>query len=177
MERQAERKGPAQVRSEMRDPWQKKRCCLTGPHPAFLKRTEDDIRVELENSILKAVSEGYTTFVSGLNEGTDLWAAEIVVRLQQTRPELHLIAAIPSPDFDEEWDGKWRKSYRELLSRAEYVRVMAAALSEEALRERSEWMVRRSAKVIALVTGHPGETGRILKAASLRRMPVQVIRG
>lgn len=53
--------------------------------------------------------------------GVDIWAAEIVVRLKERDPKLHLVAIIPYPGFDEGWEEDWRQRYHRLLSLAEYV--------------------------------------------------------
>ena len=73
------------------------RCCFTGHRPSRLLRPEDDIRVDLENSILASVRECCHSFISGMACGVDIWAAEIVVRMKDQFPDLnlHLIAAIP----------------------------------------------------------------------------------
>ena len=91
----------------MNDALRSSRCCFTGHRPQSLRRSEDDIRVDLENSILAAVREGCRTFISGMACGVDIWAAEIVVRMKEQFPDLHLhlIAAIPYAGFDERWPG------------------------------------------------------------------------
>ncbi len=161
----------------MKDDMRMTRCCFTGHRPPALKRPEDDIRVDLENSILTAVSEGFTTFISGMACGVDIWAAEIVIRLKIIRPDLHLIAAIPCPGFDEGWDEDWRGRYRFLLSRAEYVKVLASTYSGEACQKRNEWMVDHSAKVIAVYNGQPGGTLNTVRYARLRRVPIRFLQG
>ena len=161
----------------MKDDLRKLRCCFTGHRPQSLKRLEDDIKVDLENSIRKAVAEGYTTFISGMCYGVDIWAAEIVVRLKQSNPKLHLIAAIPFPGFDEAWEETWRERYRLLLSQAEYVKVMEPAFSREAYQKRNEWMVNHSSKVIAVYNGQPSGTRNTIKYAMLCRVPVVLLKG
>ena len=47
------------------------RCCFTGHRPEKLKKTEEEIKKGLEEAILKAVSEGYTTFITGMARGVD----------------------------------------------------------------------------------------------------------
>lgn len=161
----------------MKDELRKTRCCFTGHRPQMLKRQEDDIKVDLENSILKAISEGYTTFISGMAYGVDIWAAEIVVRLKKSNPGLHLVAAIPFPGFDEAWEEDWRIRYRFLLSQAEYVKVMEPAYSKEAYQERNEWMVNHSAKVIAIYNGQPSGTRNTIRYAMLCKVPVLCLCG
>ena len=161
----------------MKDDLRKTRCCFTGHRPHLLKRQEDDIKVDLENAILHAVSEGFTTLISGMAPGVDIWAAEIVVRLKQSRPELHLVAAIPYPGFDERWEESWTARYRVLLSKADYVKVLEPAYSIESYQERNEWMVSHSSKLIAVYNGQAGGTRNTIRYAKLCKVPTQFLRG
>ena len=161
----------------MKDDLRGKRCCFTGHRPQWLKRSEEDIKVDLENSILKAISEGRTTFISGMEYGVDIWAAEIVIRMKAGNPNLHLIAAIPFPGFDEDWDSEWRKRYRYLLSQAEYTKILEPECSEEAYQKRNEWMVSHSSKVIAVYNGEPGGTRNTIRYARLSKVPVTIFPG
>ncbi len=154
-----------------------KRCCIAGYAPQALKRPEDDVRVDLENCILSAIGEGYTTFISGLDRGVGIWAAEIVVRLKDGGTGLHLVAAVPWPGFDEEWEDGWRQRYRVLLSRAEYVKVLCPAEGRDALMKRSEWMVSHSARLIAVYNGESGEIRDTVRCARVRRVPVRYVKG
>ena len=159
----------------MRDELRSSRCCFAGQIPQALKRPEDDVKVDLENRILAAVSEGYTTFISGLSPGTDIWAAEIVVRLKTVLPRLHLVAAIPFPGFDREWEEAWRARYRLLLSRAEYVKVLEPVFSGDAFRKRDEWMVTHSAMLIAVYGGQGGGTRDAVRRARAGGVTVRII--
>ena len=85
------------------DEKRKIRCAFTGHRPQYLTRCEEDVRVDLENAIMAAIKDGYTTFISGLAYGVDIWAAEIVARMKAQNPALHLVAAIPFPDFSDSW--------------------------------------------------------------------------
>ena len=76
------------------------RCCFTGHRPEKLKRSEEEIKNGLEEAILKAIHDGYTTFITGMARGVDIWAGQIVLRLRQSNPNLRLIAALPYPDCD-----------------------------------------------------------------------------
>ena len=55
------------------------RCCFTGHRPNKLVYSEDEIKSLLEKAIEKAISYGYVTFITGMAQGTDIWAAEIVI--------------------------------------------------------------------------------------------------
>ena len=161
----------------MKDDLRKLRCCFIGHRPQSLKRLEDDVKVDLENCVRKAAAEGYTTFISGMCYGVDIWAAEIVIRMKQTNPGLHLIAAIPFVGFDEAWTDDWRGRYRLLLSQAEYVKVMEPAYSREAYQKRNEWMVNHCSKVIAVYNGLPSGTRNTIRYARMCKVPVLFLAG
>lgn len=163
----------------MNDPLRKRRCCLLGPSPEWLKRPEDDIRVDLENSVMAAVREGLNTFVCGLDRGTGIWGAEIVVRLRNQFPDmgLRLVACVPYPGFDEEWDASWRDRYRVLLSLSEYVRVLSPYPSPAARRIRNEWAVIHSVRLIAVCVRDDMETREAVFFAGKNRVPVSRVPG
>lgn len=65
-------------------------CCFTGHRPQSLpwKFNEQDERClkmkeQLRNEIIKAIKNGYTTFISGMALGFDMICAEIVLELKK----------------------------------------------------------------------------------------------
>ena len=159
------------------DEKRKIRCAFTGHRPQYLTRCEEDVRVDLENAIMAAIKDGYTTFISGLAYGVDIWAAEIVARMKAHNPALHLVAAIPFPDFSDGWTEEWKARYNVLLAEAEYVKVMAPAYSNEAYHARNRWLVDHSSRVIAVYNGEPSGTRNTILYARKTRVPVQVLKG
>lgn len=47
------------------------RCCFTGHRPEKLRRSEKEVRADLEYEIRKAVCDGLNVFISGMARGTD----------------------------------------------------------------------------------------------------------
>ena len=78
----------------------KHRCCFTGHRPQKLNFTEEEIKVLLDNAIDKAIEKGYVTFITGMAMGVDIWAAEIVLQKRKSNTDIHLICAIPHPEFE-----------------------------------------------------------------------------
>lgn len=72
-----------------------KRCCFTGHRPSKLKQDEPAIKRSLAAAIDRAIDRGYTTFITGMAQGTDIWAAEIVLDRRKANPDLKIICAIP----------------------------------------------------------------------------------
>lgn len=134
------------------------RCCFTGHRPEKLTRTEEEVKRSLEAAILKAIKDGYTTFITGMARGVDIWAGQIVLRLRQDNPDLKLIAALPYPGCDSRWSASWRKQYAEVLKAADLVKAISPAYSIASFQKRDEWMVDQSSRVIAVYDGVSGGT-------------------
>lgn len=140
--------------SEMRQ----HRCCFTGHRPQKLTRSEKAIKKDLEASITAAVKDGFTTFITGMAYGVDIWAGEIVVQLRKKNPNLRLIAAVPFDGFDNRWSSEWQQDYSALLEEADLVRYICPRYNPGAYQRRNEWMVDHSARVIAVFNGEKSGT-------------------
>lgn len=80
----------------------KKVCSFTGHRPSSFDfgYDEGDARcIELKSKLFREVSnacfEGYRVFYTGMAEGVDLWAAEVVLRVSAYFPDIELYAVIP----------------------------------------------------------------------------------
>lgn len=87
------------------------RCCFTGRRPEKLTMPEAEVISWLESEIQKAIDDGFVTFISGMARGVDIWAAEIVLRLQDEGEHVHLICASPYEGFERSWSEDWKQRY------------------------------------------------------------------
>ena len=141
------------------------RCCFTGHRPEKLARPEEEVKKGLEVKIVKAIQDGFTTFITGMARGVDIWAAQIVLRLRQGNPELRLIAALPYPNCDRRWPVEWRRQYAEILNAVDMVKSLSPAYSIASFQKRDEWMVDHSTRAIAVYDGVPGGTKNTIEYA------------
>jgi uncharacterized phage-like protein YoqJ len=151
------------------------RCCFTGHRPEKLKRAETEIKKGLEGAILKAIHEGFTTFITGMARGVDIWAGQIVLRLRQDNPDLRLIAALPYPGCDRRWSASWRRQYAEVLEAADLVECTSDEYSMASYQKRDEWMVDHSAMVIAVYDGVSGGTKNTIEYATQCKAEISCI--
>ncbi len=135
-----------------------RRCCFTGHRPEKLKRSEEEIKKGLEEAILKAIHDGYTTFITGMARGVDVWAGQFVLGQRQNNPELKLIAALPYPGCDNRWSASWRRQYADVLKAADLVKTISPKYSMASFQKRDEWMVDQSSRVISVYDGVSGGT-------------------
>ncbi len=140
-------------------------------------RSEDDIKVDLENAIIEAIKAGYSTFITGCACGVDIWAGEIVLRLKYWYPDIKLIAAVPFTGFDKRWPMEWKKRLKHLLNESDFVKVISSPSIDNVYQRRNEWMVNNSGKVIAVFNGQPSGTKNTINYARKQKVPVHIIRG
>lgn len=134
------------------------RCCFTGHRPQKLRRSEKEIKADLESSIQQAIMDGYTTFITGMAYGVDIWAGQIIVKLRKSNPDLHLIAAVPFRGFEDRWSTDWKRAYQQLLDEVDLVKYICPGYNAGAYQRRNEWMVDHSSRVIAVFNGEPSGT-------------------
>lgn len=148
-------------------------CCFTGHRPFGLTRTEAEIKRELRSEIVKAFEDGYTVFISGMAQGVDIWAGEIVKTIQGAK----LVAAMPFPGFDENWSPQWRSRLYSLLDKADRAGYISPAYSRQAYQKRNEWMVNASSRLIAVWNGKPSGTLNTIRYARKKEIQIQIIKG
>lgn len=149
------------------------RCCFTGHRPKKLRRPEAEIKADLEKAINHAIADGYTTFITGMAYGVDIWAGQIVVRLRKRNPNLHLIAAVLFRGFEDRWSSDWKRAYQELLEQSDLVKYICPGYNPGAYQRRNEWMVDHSNRVIAVFYGEPSGTNNTIDYA--RRDSIQIV--
>lgn len=148
------------------------RCCFTGHRPEKLTISEHEIKAALESKIQAAIADGYQTFISGMARGVDLWAAEIVLRLRAEGLPIHLVCASPYEGFENRWRAEWRELYRRIWAKADFVKYICTGYSPACFQIRNEWMVDRSARVIAVYNGTSGGTCNTLKYAAAQGLSI-----
>lgn len=146
------------------------RCCFTGHRPEKLIRSEAEIKKDLEAAILQAINDGFVTFITGMARGVDIWAAEIVLQLRKQNPNLHLITASPYEGFESRWTEDWKVRYNTVMEQADLIRYVCKGYSKACFQIRNEWMVDRSARVIAVYNGEPGGTRNTIEYAEKNKV-------
>lgn len=149
--------------------------CFTGHRPEKIIRSEQEIKKDLEAEILRAYSEGFTGFISGMARGTDIWAAESVLRLRSQGFPLRLLCACPYPGFEKSWSSHWQQRYRNILSSADQFYFICPSYCRSCFQRRNEWMADHSSRVIAVYSGEKGGTRNTIAYALRKNLPVVYI--
>lgn len=147
--------------------------CFTGHRPYKLHQPEAVVIASLEAKIREAIDDGFDTFICGMAWGVDIWAAEIVLRLKAEGSPIRLIAAVPYYGFERSWNHDWKLRYHHALAGADEVNYICDHYHRGCFQIRNEWMVDRSARLIAAYTGEKGGTKNTVDHAA--RKGVQTV--
>jgi len=154
----------------------KHRCCFTGHRPEKLNIPEDRLVPLLEAEIRRAIDDGFTTYITGMAQGVDLIAGEIVLRLREQDDRLKLISALPYPTFGLRWGGEWTERFRRVVLAADLIKSVCPFFTYTSYQFRNVWMVNHSGLVIAVFNGEAGGTKNTLEYAEAMNVPCRIIR-
>lgn len=147
---------------------QEKTCCVTG-HRDIPDEQVSHIKKSLEQEIDRAISDGFSCFISGFADGVDLLFAGIVAERITKNPALKLIAAIP---YRRRLD-TLQKSERTkaLIDLCTEIYVAAEDYRPSVYAKRNRYMVDRSECVIAVYDGREkgGTVGTIRLAHTMKK--------
>ena len=101
--------------------------------------------------------------------GVDIWAAEIVLRLRESNPAIHLVAASPYRGFEIRWSADWQSRYNAILQQADLVKFICPGYSRDCFQRRKEWMINRCSRVIAVYNGEPNGTWNTIEYAKQKK--------
>ena len=119
---------------------------------------EKEIKPLLEKAIDEAIADEYVTFITGMAMGTDIWAAEIVLERKKANKDLHLIRALPHPNFESRRSITEKMRFNKIIKKADLVKEINDHYFTGCYQVRNEWMVDRSNLVIAVFNGKKSGT-------------------
>ncbi|HOF99759.1 MAG: DNA recombination-mediator protein A [Firmicutes bacterium ADurb.Bin248] len=139
--------------------------CFTGYRPQKLPwgGNEDDPRCDalkfrLVESIVAAYARGYRTFLSGMAQGVDTYAAEAVLALSKVLRGMELVCAVPYPAYALSLPREHRARYEAIVLGAARCAVCSEKSGSAAMQRRNGFMVENSSLVIAVYDGKAGGT-------------------
>lgn len=154
---------------------------FTGYRPEKIRLSSANPAIEAEiRGGLRAVLEelyalGYRTFLSGMAEGFDIWAAQEVLGLRESGrcPDMELVAVVPFEGQPAGFTPAFRQAHESILGRAREAVVLAPRYYQGCYEARNDYLVENSSVVVCYFDGQPGGTMYTVKKA--RRHGLRVI--
>lgn len=151
--------------------------CFSGHRPEKLPQ-DSEMKMLISMLYLEirsAIQDGADCFYTGMAEGIDLIAAEIVVSFRKEDPDIRLIAVRPFADHGRGLCGIERYRYDSILDLADEVVILAPHFSKSCFRERNAYMVERSRRLIAVVQDMRSGTGQTIRMAQRKGLETRII--
>ena len=152
-----------------------KTCCFTGHRPGKLVADESEIRAWLRQEINRAVNSNFNTFICGMADGVDVWAALEVLALRKNNPEIRLVSAVPFRGMDKSSQCGDISLFNKIISESDYVHYICDYYTRWCFLARDRWMVDRSERVIAVFNGSKGGTAYTLEYARNKGREIVVV--
>ena len=134
--------------------------------------SETEVKEKIRNEIVKAIQDGFITFISGMARGIDIWAAEIVLQEKKNNPHIKLLCAVPYNGFEKSWSESEKNNYNNIIENADYVKFVCEHYSRQCFQIRNVYMVDLSERVIAAYNGIAGGTRNTIKYAEKKNVEV-----
>ena len=158
-------------------------CMFTGHRPKGLSfgYNERDSRCKklkkaLKKLILNKIQEKNTTaFLSGMALGTDIFAAEIVLKLKEKFRDITLTAILPCRTQAARWNKEAIARYEHILAKCDKVIVLQDEYTLSCMHKRNLYMVEHSDCAIAVWSGTEGGTANTIRFATDRHLPFTVL--
>lgn len=135
-------------------------CAFTGHRPnsfpwGYNENAQDCVLLKkvLAEQIVTLVDDGVTGFISGMAQGVDLWAAQIILDLRKKNPLLKLCCALPCDDQEKMWPDPVKKQYHSILEQADKVVRVGREYTSECMRTRNQYMVDHANILLAVYNG------------------------
>ncbi|CDN30806.1 hypothetical protein BN938_0701 [Mucinivorans hirudinis] len=151
---------------------------FTGYRTAKILRSSNEpdilqtIATELDKTVLCLHKQAYTTFLSGMSEGFDLFAAEAVLRARMKHPEIRLIAVIPFQGQELGYSDRDKERYKIIYELANEVIYTDESYNERAYLDRNDFLLDNSSVVVCYYDGQRGGTMYTVNRAKLRALPI-----
>ena len=143
----------------------KKCCCFTGHRPYKLGISENKAKQLLSDAVDKMIKKGYTTFISGMAQGIDMWAAEVVLSKREKNPAIFLVCVSPYKGMENKWNEIDRQKYNSIIEQGDEIIYLCEHYTSYCFHARNNWMVNHSSMVIAAYNNEDGGTKNTVQYA------------
>lgn len=148
-----------------------KTCCFTGHRPKYYRFGENEsdpecLRIKAfvrERCEYLIAEKGVTHFISGGAVGLDTWAMEEVLDLKGTYNHITLECALPYAGMPQRFAVADRERYERIAPHLDAITILNQRYFPGCMQRRNEYMVDKSAYVVAVWTGGKSGTGNTVK--------------
>lgn len=146
--------------------------CFTGHRTIpFLQRRKIEKRTE--EALIEAIKQGYRFFGAGGALGFDTLAAQTVLRLKKTYPQIKLILVLPCLSQTRGWRPEDIAEYERIKAAADKVVYTSQEYTRDCMFKRNRHLVDNSSLCIAYLTENTGGTAYTVDYARFKGLIIK----
>lgn len=123
----------------------------------------------------KAIAEGFECFLSGMAEGVDMIAAQLLMEIKEIQTHIKIIAVVPCRNQCSKWAKQQQEKYKQMLENCDKVIVLNEKYTPTCMNERNKFMCENSCVLIAGFSGERGGTKNTIEYAKQNKSKVIII--
>ena len=137
---------------------------MTGNRPQKLPFAENSregalLKERMRAAVASLIEEGYTRFITGMAQGSDIWFAECVLALRDVYPDVELVAAVPYAGQRDRLSAADRFRYDRIINECAETVVLSGEYTKFCMNKRNRYMVDNSD--VVLVVGYAPSGGTV----------------
>ena len=146
--------------------------CFTGHRTIpFLQRRKIEKRTE--EALIEAIKQGYQFFGAGGALGFDTLAAQTVLRLKETYPQIKLILVLPCLSQTRGWRPEDIAEYERIKAAADKVVYTSQEYTRDCMFKRNRHLVDNSSLCITYLTENSGGTAYTVDYARFKGLIIK----
>lgn len=157
--------------------------CFSGHRPKKLlqnytdkNKFYNDLINTLQDQIMDTIKSGYTHFYSGMAQGTDLIASDIIIKLKNQNCNIHHHAVYPFATQSNSYSPYWKNLFMKVLTNSDSNTVLNKSYVKGCYHQRNKYLIDNSSILIAVFDGdYKSGTGQTIKYALKREIEVRII--
>ena len=142
-------------------------CCFTG-HRRISQAEMPMLKCQLNAAIIDAIAQGYRFFGAGGALGFDTLAAQTVLELKQSYPQIRLILILPCETQTRGWQTADVAVYDSIRHAADKVVYTSKTYYDGCMHKRNRHMIDHSSLCICYMTNDRSGTGYTIRYAEER---------
>ena len=156
--------------------------CITGHRPKSLPWGYDEekqncllFKAKAKSMLEDAINYGITTFLTGMAEGFDMIATELLLELKQIYNQIKIVAVIPCLNQEIKWKPHQQLRYHTIKAQCDDIIVLSPYYTANCMNIRNKFMVKHSCLCVACWNGLPSGTGNTIRFAKENGNKIKII--
>ena len=145
--------------------------CFTG-HRTLPASKLPALRQKLKQALTDYIAQGYCYFLAGGALGFDTLAAQTVLELKESYPQIRLFLAIPCLSQPDAWPEADKAEYERIRAAASKIVYTSVAYTSGCMYRRNRYLVDNSSLCLCYLTRFKGGTAYTVRYAMDNNVPV-----